>query len=547
MQKNKVFQKISIILLLLSLASCSFIPQKEAQGTDTYISMSTESPSEILQEATAIAVPEEAVPSEVTRENNSNNSEYEEGPRLKPFENPALSFEQRELIYNASMKYVASSVDEAVDVVNQLDFVENGSASNMCAPLAIAIQQDAGLVEPYYDLNDFWLLNPRPDQQEDFLERVFPHEKYDWIRVEEPVNEIDYVKNPLMVGDILYLYGGSFEHVITISRIEDDGKTYAVSNVNVCFFSGCNTDKEYIIQEILLFDPNTPGEGMFYEWTNPKNIMRGRTGLKGYQLWRLRTPIIQQNDKNRGFAEAVDAIIGKYGGRWHVQFQTLDGDIIYSRQASMLIHPASIIKVPISMLLFTMFDQVDADYQDYLQSSPLYSPDQRSYEQLLNAMLINSEEDATEILLRNIVNPHFNINEALAHWGLKDTRLTPRSTTVLEMTKILSGLYKAELVSVPAREIILKAMEAYTPNDELRLGVIRKYLSKGEHFYNKRGTLTSEFLIVADAAIVETADQVYILQIYGYYGDGEVDVTNEDLEAAIEEVAELFSLIYLQQ
>ena len=66
-------------------------------------------------------------------------------------------------------------------------------------------------------------------------------------------------------------------------------------------------------------------------------------------------------------------------------------------------------------------------------------------------------------------------------------------------------------------------MSAYTPNDDTRLGVLRTSLPAGAHFYNKRGTVTENVLIVGDAALLtwpqDGGEKVYVTVILSYPGD----------------------------
>ena len=103
---------------------------------------------------------------------------------------------------------------------------------------------------------------------------------------DEPLVSMDYKEDPLYAGDFLYLFAGdsgSFEHMLVVSRVDEDGRAYAVTNLK--------TPEGMVISEAMLYDPNKPGIGQFYEWTNRANDALGRTGYGGYWLWRLKTPL----------------------------------------------------------------------------------------------------------------------------------------------------------------------------------------------------------------------------------------------------------------
>jgi len=260
----------------------------------------------------------------------------------------------------------------------------------------------------------------------------------------------------------------------------------------------------------------------------------GITGFGGFQLWRPISLIEDKSPEILTFDGAMEAIFEEYGGDWHVIFKEVDGEVIYSRRARDRIHPASTIKVPIAMLLFKAFDdQMPRNLQEHLAERGTGG---RTYEQLLRAMLVVSEEDATEILVEWI-EERLMIRDTLEEWGLTETTINPRRTTAEETARILEGLYQGLWIEPQARGLILELMSEYTSSDDGRLGVIRDQLSNG-NIYNKRGSLASEWVIVADTAIIEYREKAYIVALFGYPND-EGDTTYEDLETAIEEAAQL--------
>jgi len=110
-----------------------------------------------------------------------------------------LTESQKDRLYRASLEYLADTEAEAVRVARGLRFVENeGHPANFCGPLSIAILRDAGLVDRYTDLHNFWLLNPRDDYTEDYiLEKTFPRESYLWYQTTTSINEFDFNAFPL--------------------------------------------------------------------------------------------------------------------------------------------------------------------------------------------------------------------------------------------------------------------------------------------------------------------------------------------------------------
>ena len=197
--------------------------------------------------------------------------------------------EERQQLYEASLKFLAPTDDDAVKVAQSLGFVQGGDPSNMCGPLAIKILSDAGFISADVDLKSFWLLDPRQGPQRAILDGVFPPSEYQDYHFDQPINSFDFKKFPLETGDFLYLYAGAngFEHMLTVTRVDADGRAYSVTNYV--------TDQVYFphfaIQEVMLYDPAQPGVGKFYEWTDKKNYALGLTGLGGFEVWRRTVPL----------------------------------------------------------------------------------------------------------------------------------------------------------------------------------------------------------------------------------------------------------------
>lgn len=203
-------------------------------------------------------------------------------PSSEPPYQGVLSIEQREKLDSEAQKYLSLTPAEALTTAIELNYIgRNANPATMCGPLSIAILRDAGLVDSTVRPFDFWYLNPRPAHDEKLLESVFPPERFEKLVQELPINEVDFNTAPLYPGDFLYLFAGesgSFEHVIVVSRVDDTGRAYAVTNLN--------TPEGVIITEVMLYDPTRAGVGQFYKWTDRENRMIGRTGYGGYWLWR---------------------------------------------------------------------------------------------------------------------------------------------------------------------------------------------------------------------------------------------------------------------
>lgn len=262
------------------------------------------------------------------------------------------------------------------------------------------------------------------------------------------------------------------------------------------------------------------------------------------------TPLILPSPTNRlqpavtlnpveGLNDEIIQIIKERGGEWHIFITDQTGRVIYARGDYDELHPASVIKVVIAFLFFKALEQEKpvADLESHLET---HGVDGRTYDQLLQAMLVRSEEAATQSL-QNWIQDRLSVAEQLHEWGLSNTRLEPRRSSLLDLEKVFRSLIDGDWVSLTARQYILTLMQEYTPNDDLRLGGIRSCLAEGEELYNKRGTLTDELLIVGDAALIERDGQTYFVGVFAYQAkQPSHQTTYEALEEGMTDLAVVF-------
>lgn len=201
----------------------------------------------------------------------------------------------QEKLWQASLDFLAFTPEDADQVARRIDFASgpHESADNACGPLTVAILKAGGYLPEDASEHDMWLLCPREENPEchgmETLQRMFfPVDDYDYIRVEESVSTYDWEENPLEPGDWLYLfvmkgisnYRG-FDHMIVVTRVDENGAAYSVTNIDY--------GEGFVITEALLYDPDNPGEGLFYDLTNDhlrKEL--GMTGTAGFLLIRAK-------------------------------------------------------------------------------------------------------------------------------------------------------------------------------------------------------------------------------------------------------------------
>lgn len=449
-----------------------------------------------------------------------------------PTTTAVLSASQQQRLLDASRTFIAPELETAREMALQIDFIEGPyeDASTMCGPLAVAILQKAGLLGPWVVPHDFWLLDPRYSLQP--LNDTFPDSVYAWQSFDTPLKEFDFSKNPLQAGDLMYLYaapGDTFEHVLVVNRVDQAGRAYSVTN----FFVTTGT----IIEERMLYDPQQPGVGQFTDWGNRQLKNRfGNTGKGGFQIWRVKDAgslEFPADENSIRLRERLDTLLLSADGDWYGAIKQIDGPLLYQFDPYEAFHPASTIKVPIAMAFYQWLEKENVDdWNAYLED---HGADGRNYASLLRAMLVDSEEEATQTLVDDLGAAW--LEETWAAWGLKATHIDPRRSSATEILGLLEDLYKGSRLTADSNEAILEYMSTYTPNDNIRIGLLRPRLPQGSVIYNKRGSLVDWPRVVADSAIIELPNAAYIFTMHGL---GKGRATYESLESTLALVVQIF-------
>jgi hypothetical protein len=440
----------------------------------------------------------------------------------------ALSEEQQRRLAAASLHFLAPDDASADKMARSIEFIEgrNEDASTMCGPLAIAILQEAGLLGVWARRHDFWLLNPRQNLKP--VEYTFPTKKYEWHQFETPISKFDFAAWPLMAGDLVYLHAGSgdtFEHVLVVNRVDEDGRAFSVTN----FFTQDGT----IIEERELYDPAQAGTGQFAAWANRdiRNTL-GNTGSGGFRVWRVRnarTLELHGGEAETALRTRLDELLLAASGSWFGAIKE-GGQLIWEFNPYEPFHPASTIKVPIALAFYRWLEEKHpTDWESYIAENGI----DRTYAQLLRAMIVESEEDATQTLV-DFLTPA-KLDERWAYWGLKSTHADPRRSSATDILTALDGLYRGWWITPASRAHLLDLMSTYTANDETRLGRLRPSLPAGATIYNKRGSLVDWPTVVGDSAIIQLSGKAYVVTLHGV---GKGTTGYEELEAVFDEAVD---------
>lgn len=186
-------------------------------------------------------------------------------------------------LYRASMNYAQTTIIDSKRVAKEINGVGYGDPSNICGPLAIAILRDAGAISSYVVPHDYWLLDPAKVLDQRLIAAAFPPERFTHQEFSTPLNKVDWNASPLLPGDFMFIWHGSwgnFDHMLTVSRVDTQGRAFAVTNFG--------TPEGYMIAEVMLYDPLEPMAGIFRTWTKARDQILGSTGFGGFEIWRAR-------------------------------------------------------------------------------------------------------------------------------------------------------------------------------------------------------------------------------------------------------------------
>jgi hypothetical protein len=189
-------------------------------------------------------------------------------------------------LQKASYRYLADTEKEAFLVALNL-IPDGGKPGNICGPLAIQILKDAHLVSHAVPTKSFWFLRPFDKYTQDtILEPAFPKETWDWYFFKESIVTFNFDRFPLLPGDVLFFpynydCGGTFSHILVVTRLDENGNPYTVTNHL--------TDDGWRISELLLYDEGGIKNGYFGVLTDRRNNETiGTTGYCGFYLWRMK-------------------------------------------------------------------------------------------------------------------------------------------------------------------------------------------------------------------------------------------------------------------
>ena len=222
------------------------------------------------------------------------------------------------------------------------------------------------------------------------------------------------------------------------------------------------------------------------------------------------------------------------GVDWYILIRDANtGNNLFERNADSSFPPASMIKIPTAMAVLSILQDQGRTLED-LKTTGING---RNFDSLLEAMVVRSEESATDAL-EYFARGENQLRKKLDGWGLVNTKYDPRTSTASELLNSLELLDTGTALNRENTQYLLNLMDAFTENDQILLGKFNTQLPECE-FQNKRGTMLNP-TIVADMGILKCGENSWYLVVAGT-PSVDSSATFEDIQASIESFAATFA------
>ena len=222
------------------------------------------------------------------------------------------------------------------------------------------------------------------------------------------------------------------------------------------------------------------------------------------------------------------------GVDWYILIRDANtGNNLFERNADSSFPPASMIKIPTAMAVLSILQDQGRTLED-LKTTGING---RNFDSLLEAMVVRSEESATDAL-EYFARGENQLRKKLDGWGLVNTKYDPRTSTASELLNSLELLNTGTALDQENTQYLLNLMDAFTENDQILLGKFNTQLPECV-FQNKRGTMLNP-TIVADMGILKCGENSWYLVVAGT-PSVDSSATFEDIQASIESFAATFA------
>lgn len=448
------------------------------------------------------------------------------GPEVNRSSFDVLNDKTQAVLEAKAKSLIRPTPEGATALADELRGSTESGASYMCGPLASV--QLKGITTFGYIPNDFWLANARlinKDVGTDIFSSAFPSDKFDLVESDKPITGFDFGLINIQPGDFIYFFGANDQggdHMITVSKRDSGGTLWGITNYP-------NANGDFVVKDVPIWNNENPEESFIKELAEGRNSINFSSGQGGFKLWRMKpdsTTAYDQIDRSRDGAELqlkIESLAENAKAKWHVLIADIDsGKILAENQSRIPRHSASVIKVPIAMCVMSVVEskaKTEAEIKDYLANTYI---DERSLNRLIKAMLVTSEEGATESLCKYLVDQQVDTHVRLSSWGINNTYPSYRRSTEEDIYKTFANLYDKNdnraLKYRSSHKYLLDYLSAFSDGDKTRLGKLSSFGIDVKKIYNKRGSIaTKEMEVVADSGIVEVAGESLIFWNKPYF------------------------------
>jgi hypothetical protein len=221
-------------------------------------------------------------------------------------------------------------------------------------------------------------------------------------------------------------------------------------------------------------------------------------------------------------------------GEWGVYVKNLETGVTAAFRQDQRLHPASTIKVAIAIDFLDWFDHHPGVK---MTGGPV--PRQRSFAQLLEAMMVKSEEDAAASLTEFLqAQAGYDPNSRVLLWGATHTTVVPRRSTAEDLALLLERLYRGELVSPTSTRTLLELMRTPTPSQSLRIGGGLPPWARAGLAHTTGTTFEEGWGAVGDIGVVEVRGTAYVIVAIGNH------VRWVDYETSMQLISEISSAAF---
>lgn len=212
-------------------------------------------------------------------------------------------------------------------------------------------------------------------------------------------------------------------------------------------------------------------------------------------------------------AEGMDSALKTSSSEWHIQVQTLDGEVYFSHHADSSLFIDKLINLPLAMLFLHAIESTGVtEIKKYLAAHGDYTT---TYRQTLYESTVYGSSIATASLLATIPDYGLNLTQTFATWQAPATNLQHGLSTAGDLSRLLAGLYSRSLLSEESTFLILNMLD----QGILTGNSLRDLVPNGATYHEKHIVISGEGSMLGELAIIDTSQNVYLVVILGLGND----------------------------